>query len=152
MAVRKNKSRKVSYKNYVKRYKEKQAIMKRRGLTMASDMMTYREYKANRALYVDSGVTQNINQTMVADQQYEFSIGQARSLKEKAKELDLSFAKDTLASIRRGSNVRNEDLIEINNRLKELASKFPDTYSQFLTGTGRAEWIKENIFWDIDSD
>ena len=141
-----------AYKNYVKRYNEKSAIMKRHGTTMASDKMTYREYKMTRKAYVEAGQEININQTIVSDQQYEFSMGQARSLREAARELDLSFAKDNIIQIRRGGVVRNEDLTEINNRLKELADKFPGIYDDFATGTGRANWIKENIFWDVDSE
>lgn len=141
-----------AYKNYVKRYKQKEAVMERHGTDMASGMMTYREYKMTRKAYVESGVDININQTIVSDQQYEFSLRQARSLKEAAKEMDLSFKEESLIQIRGGGAVRNEDLTEINNRMKELAEKYPNIYEDFATGRGRAAWIKENIFWDVDSE
>ena len=151
MALNAKRLRKA-YKNYVKRYKQKRGVMERHGSEMASGMMTYREYKMTRQAYVDAGVDININQTIVSDQQYEFSISQARSLKEAAKEMDLSFKEESLIKISGGRAVRNEDLTEINNRMKELADKYPTIYEDFTTGRGRAAWIKENIFWDVDSE
>lgn len=152
MAVRRISRMRKSYRNYVKRYKEKEVIMKKRGLTMASDKMTYREYKMTREAYKNEGYTTNINQTIVSDQQYEFSQGQARALKEAAKEMSLSFRNESIAKIRRGSTERNALLKELNENMKELAERYPNIYEEFATGSNRAQWFKDNIFWDIDSE
>lgn len=141
-----------AYKNYVKRYNEKAAVMKRHGTTMASDKMTFREYKMTRRAYVESGIVININQTIVSDQQYEFSLSAGRALKKYAEDMELSFAGESLISIRRGSAIRNESLSELNEAMKELADRYPKLYGEFASGTGRAKWIKDNIFWDVDSE
>ena len=72
-----------SYENYVKRYEAKQAMMRRHGYEMASKMIK------NKAMYKvviedmkREGRKINLNQTLVAEQAYEYSLKEARRFKD----------------------------------------------------------------------
>lgn len=134
-----------AYRNYLQRYNTQAEKMVRRGTYMHDDKLTYNEYKMVRRAKVeelrDSGRRViNINQTIVSEQQYEFSMSQAKGLREAGKELGLEFEGESLMKLRGGRDIRNEDLSLINNALKD---KYPD-----LSGVQRAQWIKDNIFGD----
>lgn len=105
-----------AYKNYVKRYRAKQKSLNKRGLEMESRKMTKREYLAVREDMVTTyGVTQNINQTIVSDQAYEYDREIARRLREAAEEYDLSWKGTKIRDLRQGKGI---DLSELNERLK----------------------------------
>lgn len=105
-----------AYKNYLKRYRSKEKSLNRRGLEMESRKMTKREYLAVRKDMVTTyGVTENINQTIVSDQAYEYNREIARRLKSAAEEYDLSWKGTKIRDLRQGRGI---DLSELNERLK----------------------------------
>lgn len=123
-----------AYKNYVKRYKEKQKSMRRRGMEMDDTMMSKKDYIVVRQAYIDEGVTVNINQTIVSDQTYQYNQKTARKFKETAKKYDLDWKDKTITELRRGE----VDVSGINNILKE---EHPD-----WTGKQRQRWISYEVF------
>ena len=123
-----------AYINYKRRYRAKQKSMKRRGLEMADDMLTKAEYEMVRAEAVADGITININQTIVSEQQYEYSQDIARQFKRVSEEYDLEWKNLTITQIRTGEI----DVSGLNNMLKE---KFPE-----MTGKERARWISYEVF------
>ena len=132
-----------AYQNYLSRYTRQADKMIRRGTYMHDDKLTYSEYKMVRRAKIEQMKDEgkrliNINQTIVSEQQYEFSMAQAKGLRSAGQELGLGFADESLMKLRGGRDLRNEDLSLINSALKE---KYPE-----LSGIQRAEWIKENIF------
>ena len=134
-----------AYRNYLSRYVKQEDKMIRKGTAMHDDKLTYNEYKMVRRAKVEQlreagRPVININQTIVSEQQYEFSMAQAHGLREAGRELGLDFQTESLMKLRGGRDIRNEDLSLINSALKE---KYPD-----LSGVGRAQWIKDNIFGD----
>lgn len=135
-----------AYKNYQDRYEAQAQKMRNKGLAMHDKReLTFSEYKMTRRAFVDELRAAgrpiiNINQTIVSKQQYEFSMEQARGIREAGSKLGLDLQSQSLVSIRGGRKVRNEDLSLINNALKE---EYPQ-----LSGVERAQWIKENIFGD----
>lgn len=139
------KQMKNAYRNYVKRYNVQRSKMARRGLKMYDEhKLTYSEYKMNRRALVEQMKSEgkriiNINQTIASTQQYEFSLEQAKGLRKAGEELDLELSNESILQLRSGRDVRNEELSLINNALKD---KYPD-----MTGTQRAKWITDNIFY-----
>lgn len=136
-----------AYRNYLSRYVTQANKMVRKGTYMHDDKLTFNEYKMVRQAKVDELREKgkpiiNINQSIVSEQQYEFSMEQARGLREAASELGLDFQEESLMKIRGGRDVRGEDLTAINNALK---MKYP-----LLSGTERAQWITDNIFGDSE--
>ena len=123
-----------AYINYKRRYRAKEKSMKRRGLEMADRMLNKAEYQMVRAELVSEGVTININQTIVSNQQYEYSQSIARQFKKVAEEFDLKWKDVTITQIRTGEI----DVSGINNALKE---QFPE-----MTGKQRAKWISHEVF------
>ena len=123
-----------AYINYKRRYRAKAKSMKRRGLEMADRILTRAEYEMVRAEAVSEGITININQTIVSNQQYEYSQDIARQFKKVATEFDLSWKDVTITQIRTGEI----DVSGINNALKE---QFPE-----MTGKQRAKWISHEVF------
>ncbi len=132
--VRKSKRLDNAYANYKKRYKAAKKQLNKRGYDMASDMMTKREYQRIRDIYVREVTTININQTIVADQKYEYSQKTARQFKKVAEEFDLSWKGMSITELRKGGI----DVSEINEQLKEL---YPE-----WTGTQRQEYISYEVF------
>jgi len=134
-----------AYRNYLSRYVKQEAKMIRRGTSMHDDKLTYSEYKMVRRAKVEElkaagRPVWNINQTIVSEQQYEFSMSQAKGIREASAKLGVDLGEQSLMEIRGGRDIRNEDLSLINNALKD---KYPE-----LSGVGRAKWIKDNIFGD----
>lgn len=124
-----------SYKNYVKRYKAKEAMLKKKGYNMASKMIKSKKmYKAVREAYIEEGRTININQTIVADQAYEYSQETARRFKATAEKFNLDWSDKTITELRKGG----VDVSSINERLKE---EYPD-----WTGKDRADYISYEVF------
>ena len=123
-----------AYINYKRRYRAKAKSMKRRGLEMADRMLNRAEYEMVRAEIVSEGVTININQTIVSNQQYEYSQSIARQFKKVSEEYDLEWKNLTITQIRTGEI----DVSGFNNMLKE---KFPE-----MTGKERAKWISHEVF------
>ena len=108
-----------AYENYVKRYEAKEASIKRRGYIMADKKLTEKEYQMVRAAYQAEGVEKNINQTIFADQDYEYSQKAARQMKETAKKWNLEWKGKTITQLRKGEI----DVSGINNRLKEMSDE-----------------------------
>ena len=108
-----------AYENYVKRYEAKEASLKRRGYFMADKKLTEREYQMVRAAYTSEGVQKNINQTIVADQAYEYSQKTARQMKATAKKWNLEWKGKTITELRKGEI----DVSGINNSLKEMSDE-----------------------------
>lgn len=123
-----------AYENYKKRYKAKKKMLKKKGYDMASDMMTKREYIRIRDIYQREVTTININQTIVADQAYEYSQKTARQFKRVAEEYNLEWKGKSITQLRKGEI----DVSSINELLKE---KYPD-----WTGTQRQEYISYEVF------
>ena len=123
-----------AYINYKRRYRAKAKSMKRRGLEMADRMLNKAEYEMVRAEIVSEGQTININQTIVSNQQYEYSQSIARQFKRVSEEYDLEWKNLTITQIRTGAI----DVSGFNNMLKE---KFPE-----MTGKQRAKWISHEVF------
>ena len=123
-----------AYINYKRRYRAKEKSMKRRGLEMADKMLNKAEYEMVRAEAVADGLTININQTIVSNQQYEYSQDIARQFKRVSEEYDLEWKNLTITQIRTGEI----DVSGLNNMLKE---KFPE-----MTGKQRQQWISYEVF------
>lgn len=123
-----------AYINYKRRYRAKEKSMKRRGLEMADRILNRAEYEMVRAEAVAEGRTININQTIVSNQQYEYSQDIARQFKRVSEEFDLEWKNLTITQLRTGEI----DVSGINNELKE---KFPN-----MTGKQRAKWISHEVF------
>lgn len=123
-----------AYINYKRRYRAKEKSMKRRGLEMADKMLNKAEYEMVRAEAVADGLTININQTIVSNQQYEYSQDIARQFKRVSEEFDLEWKNLTITQIRTGEI----DVSGLNDMLKE---KFPQ-----MTGKQRQQWISYEVF------
>ena len=123
-----------AYINYKRRYRAKAKSLERRGLKMADRILNRAEYEMVRAEIVSEGVTININQTIVSNQQYEYSQSIARQFKKVSEEYDLEWKNLTITQIRTGEI----DVSGFNNMLKE---KFPE-----MTGKQRAKWISHEVF------
>ena len=104
-----------AYINYKRRYRAKEKSMKRRGLEMADRMLNKAEYEMVRAEAVADGITININQTIVSNQQYEYSQDIARQFKRVSEEYDLEWKNLTITQIRTGEI----DVSGLNDMLKE---------------------------------
>ena len=123
-----------AYINYKRRYRAKEKIMKRRGLEMADRMLNRSDYELARAMMVADGVEININQTIVSEQQYEYSQDVARRFKRVSEKYGLEWKDKTITQIRTG----DIDVSTMNDMLKE---QFPE-----MTGKQRAKWIGHEVF------
>lgn len=123
-----------AYINYKRRYRAKEKSMKRRGLEMADRMLNRSDYELARAMAVADGVEININQTIVSEQQYEYSQDVARRFKRVSAEYGLDWQDKTITQIRMGE----VDVSGLNDMLKE---QFPE-----MTGKQRAKWIGHEVF------
>lgn len=123
-----------AYANYVKRYEAKKAMLRKKGYEMADTKLTRREYEMVRRAYVNEGRKTNINQTIVADQTYEYSQKTARQFKKVAKEFNLEWKNKTITELRKGEI----DVSGINDLLKE---QYPE-----WTGTQRQKYISYEVF------
>ena len=123
-----------AYINYKRRYRAKEKSMKRRGLEMADRILNRAEYEMVRAEAVAEGRTININQTIVSEQQYEYSQDVARRFKKVSEKYDLEWKDKTITQIRTG----DVDVSGLNDMLKE---QFPE-----MTGKQRAKWIGHEVF------
>lgn len=123
-----------AYINYKRRYRAKEKSMKRRGLEMADRMLNRSDYELARAMAVADGITININQTIVSEQQYEYSQDVARRFKRVSEKYNLEWKDKTITQIRTG----DIDVSTMNDMLKE---QFPE-----MTGKQRAKWIGHEVF------
>ena len=123
-----------AYINYKRRYRAKEKSMKRRGLEMADRMLNRSDYELARAMAVADGITININQTIVSEQQYEYSQDVATRFKRVSEQYDLEWKDKTITQIRTG----DVDVSGLNDMLKE---QFPE-----MTGKQRAKWIGHEVF------
>ena len=124
-----------SYANYVKRYKAKEKMLKKKGYKMASKMIKSKKmYKAVREAYIEEGQKININQTIVSDQAYEYNQKTARRFKATAEKYGLDWKEKGITELRKGG----VDVSAINDLLKE---EYPD-----WTGTDRANFISHEVF------
>ena len=130
---------KAGYKNYLKRFYKKVESMDRRNIAVADrTAMSFKMYKVAREnMAVTYGKTQNINQTIVADQVYQYDYVVAQNLKKYAKKYNKGWAEMRVSDIREaGFGDLNDLLTDINTDLKK----------QGLTGTQRAKWIAQEVF------
>ena len=134
--MKKTKSKRLdnAYANYKKRYKAKMKSLKRRGYEMADTILNKREYLMVRKAYQEEGVTQNINQTIVSDQAYEYSQKTARRFKATAEKYGLEWKNKSITELRKGEI----DVSTINEILKE---EYPD-----WTGYQRQQYISYEVF------
>lgn len=123
-----------AYANYVKRYEAKKAMLKKKGYRMADTKLSRREYEMVRRAYINEGRKTNINQTIVADQTYEYSQKTARQFKKVAQEYNLEWKDKSITELRKGEI----DVSGINELLKEM---YPD-----WTGNQRQEYISYEVF------
>lgn len=122
------------YEAYKKKYREAKKKLKKKGFTMADEMLSKREFSMVRDALKEEGITQNINRKIVDEQSYEYSAKTARRFKKTAKEYNLDWADVSYENIRKGEI----DVSGINDWLK---SEFPD-----LTGKERQKWISHEVF------
>ena len=123
-----------AYANYKKRYKEAKKMLKKKGYEMADTMLSKREYKMVRQAYIDEGQKININQTIVADQKYEYSQKTARRFKATAEKYNLDWKDKSITELRKGG----VDVSAINEALKE---QYPE-----WTGIQRQQYISYEVF------
>lgn len=123
-----------AYANYKKRYRAKKKSLQKRGYEMADTMLNKREYEMVRKAYQNEGVKININQTIVADQAYEYSQKTARRFKATAEKFDLEWKDKSITELRKGGI----DVSQINEILKE---EYPD-----WTGIQRQQYISYEVF------
>lgn len=123
-----------AYSNYKKRYREAEKKLKKKGYEMASKMMNKREYERIREIYKSEVTKININQTIVADQKYEYSQKTARRFKATAEKYNLNWSNKTITELRKGG----VDVSTINDILKE---EYPE-----WTGYQRQEYISYEVF------
>ena len=130
---------KKGYKNYLKRFHKKVESMDKRNIAVADrTAMTFREYKAAREnMAVTYGKTTNINQTLVADQVYEYDYIVAQNLKKYAKKYNKWWAD------MRVSDIREAEFGDLNDLLTDINE---DKKKEGLTGTQRARWIAHEVF------
>lgn len=129
-----NKRLDKAYENYLKRYKAKQKMLRKKGFEMADTKLNKREYQMVRDAYIREGRKNNINQTIVSDQAYEYSQKTAKQFKKVAMEYDLEWKNKSITQLRKGEI----DVSGINNLLKEL---YPD-----WSGKQRQEYISYEVF------
>lgn len=110
---------KKAYENYVSRYNKKAESLKKRGFDMADTLLSEREYNMVRKAYTDNGVTQNINQTIVSEQAYEYSQKTAKQMKATANKFDLNWKDTSILELRKGKI----DVSGINNSLKGMTDE-----------------------------
>ena len=110
---------KKAYQNYINRYKAKEALLKKHDLKMQDVMLTEYEYQAIRKSYVDSGVTTNINQTIVSEQAYKYSQAAAKQMKATAKKFNLRWKGESILSLRAATI----DVSGINDWLNDLTDE-----------------------------
>lgn len=110
---------KKAYENYKKRYEAKAAQLAKKGYVMADTKLTEREYNMVREAYTEKGINININQTIVADQTYEYSQKTARQMKATAKKFDLNWKDTSILDLRKGK----VDVSGINNKLNNMSDK-----------------------------
>lgn len=147
-----NKRLDKAYDNYVKRYKDKAAQMAKKGFEMRDTMLNRREYEMNRETYIREGVKININQRIVSDQAYEYSLKTARKLrkfaienesklnnflsKEQKEVLKLENTKIKNLSIDELRQGKNEGLsaylASVNDALHELKENNPEAYEALM--------------------
>lgn len=124
-----------SYENYVKRYEAKQEMMRRHGYEMASKMIKSKEmYAAVIEAMKEEGRKINLNQTLVADQAYKYSLKTAQRFKATAEKYDLSWKDMNIRQLRTGG----VDVSEINDLLKEQNPEW--------TGKQRQQYISYEVF------
>lgn len=132
-----------AYQNYIKRYDAKKASLERRGYGMADKKLNKREYEMVRKAYTESGVDKNINQTIVADQAYEYSQKTARQMKSTAKKFNLDWKDKSITELRKGEI----DVSGINNSLKEMSDEEREALFDTLpadvkrTNQGYISWV-----------
>lgn len=126
--------RRKEYFRYVREYKKRQAINRKRGIDMYEEMMNFREYFAFKHSE-DYKDVKNYMRTVLQEQQYKFTYSQSVSIKKTAKKYGLSWKNETLWGIRSGQKV---NLSEYNELLKE---EHPD-----WTSYDRRDDIRKEFF------
>lgn len=139
-----------AYDNYVSRYNKKKTEMEKRGYQMADTLLDRNSYEMVRASMVREGRKTNINQTIVSNQSYQYSLKTARSLRKFAKENE-SKLKNFLSEEQRellnleDSDIKNLSIDElrqgkgltaylasVNDALNELKENNPDAYTKLM--------------------
>ena len=100
------------YEAYKKKYREAKKKLKKRGFTMADEMLSKREFSMVRDALKEEGITQNINRKIVDEQSYEYSAKTARRFKKTAKEYNLDWADVSYENIRKGEIGLNNEIIK----------------------------------------
>lgn len=137
-----------AYQNYVQTFEKRVTKLLQRGYEpIAPDMLSFEEFKGNRAYLAKMGVAPgNITRTIVSRQLYQFNQAQAEDMMMALKELGIIDDKDrtlygyrvTIESLRSKGGLGDEALSMINDTLKQRG----------LTGSERAAWITEHIYED----
>ena len=131
------------YESYASQY---QKAKERLGEKMYDDrMLTFDEYMAQRKIYKDSGITQNINRQLVTDQSYEYSMTNAMNIRDVAEEYGLEDIAETpirdimMGEVDLSPGAGNSAfLTDLNNALKNA---HPD-----WNGYYRADFIAHSVF------
>lgn len=131
------------YESYVREFEK--AKDKLGGKMYDSKMMDFNEYMANRKIYKDMGITQNVNRQMVTDQSYEYTMTNAMNIKKLAMDYGIDdIAEANVRDIMRGdidlSAAKGDGafLSELNNALKNA---HPD-----WNGSYRADFIAHAVY------
>ncbi len=131
------------YESYSKKY---QAAKEKLGDRMYDDrMLTFDEYMAQRKIYKEAGITQNVNRQLVTDQSYEYTMTNAMNIRDIAEEYGLEdIAQTPIRDIMSGevdlsSGGDNPSfLTDLNNALKNA---HPD-----WNGYYRSDFIAHSVF------
>ena len=127
-----------AYDSYVKRYRAKEESLIRRGYSMQSPMLTRVGYDAVREAYLREGVKNNINQTIVSDQAFEYTQRQARGIRKVARDQNNPIKDYSITDIRTGAVDVRSITSTMNDELKAL---FPT-----WTGLERSRYISHEVF------
>lgn len=139
-----------AYDNYVKRYNKKREEMNKKGFEMADRQLNFSEYKAVREALTRDGIKININQTLVSEQAYVYSLKTARNLRKFAKEnteklegllsdeqkevlklKENSIENVSIDKLRQGEGLTTY-LASVNEALNELKENDPDEYKKLM--------------------
>lgn len=109
------------------------------------NLMSFNEYMANRKLYKEMGITQNINRQMVTDQSYEYTMTNAMNIKKLAEEYGFDdIAETNVRDIMKGDvdlSFAQGDKSFLTALNEALKNAHPD-----WTGSYRASFISHSVY------
>lgn len=135
------------YESYVRQYNEQKSKLEAKGEHMYAEggLLDFNQYMAVRNDYKKQGITQNVNRQIVAEQSYEYTMSNAKKIKDIASEYGLEdIAEANIRDIMKGdvdlsSAADNGTMLSaINDALKQA---HPDWNGYF-----RKDFISHSVF------